>query len=606
MIGIRYKETDLNLGSDFVIDWQLDDDIFDFDNIGEGHSWPVRIPKEGNHQLFFFAGEPEIGPIHKTYDDFYITRDGNVWWEVSFRHRKNTEFHIEGTLSLVDSPLLTALQSGIRTYITAKFGIVDELEPVYPELHFYNSPVTSSDDQIVNYNDEGSGSPVVTIPCWYYLDILRHVMENIGMTLIDNFSISGELFQKLILIHNRSVPSAVEERNVSDYVTDIKVSDLLSIALTLSASSVSLRINRKTIEVNDHVRVTKKIAVDLAGKVASYETDEIASRKFEISYPLSNDSVLTAQIVPEGVDKGEYDTLALFEAETGLTPGDYAFVKRENAYYRAIDNKGSTEIVFYTYAFPNLIVGDDSTEATPIEIPVLPTFFDNHLYREIQSSQMKVIESPTTAGRVRIIDLPGDFFPRTDEEIKLEEDHDNVAKYTEIYHEVTAINFANKWVELDLDFFEDVNLSRIFVRLPIDQFMPVIGEKINHHAADLAPDTSTARIAIYYGTQDDTQGNPYAMAAPGNYSSDVTKLGSFTLNTVGEDSIILTKWQTLSAFLGQSEIVKLFTNLSEVDIIDVYRQKILRWEKGLLRLKSINSTLTQRGIEGQEIEGYRI
>jgi hypothetical protein len=177
MIGLLYKGQPVLLYPDTTIDFEVEDDFLDFDNIGRAYSWPISLPREGNEWIFRHAGDADTQDnLFKTWDGFQITVDGNVWWDVSLDLDDADQTSYSGMLTNVNEKFFSAKDKKLRDLITGEVVLpagdyisvirsINELEVSdirFPWIHFYGTRVMKPDDDYSNQSVNVSASTVIS------------------------------------------------------------------------------------------------------------------------------------------------------------------------------------------------------------------------------------------------------------------------------------------------------------------------------------------------------------------------------------------------------------------------------------------------------------
>lgn len=177
MIGLLYKGQPVLLYPDTTIDFEVEDDFLDFDNIGRAYSWPISLPREGNEWIFRHAGDADTQDnLFKTWDHFQITVDGNVWWDVSLDLDDADQTSYSGMLTNVNEKFFAAKDKKLRELITGQVTLasgdyvsviqaINELKVSdirFPWIHFYGTRVLKPDDDYTGQSDTTDTSTPIT------------------------------------------------------------------------------------------------------------------------------------------------------------------------------------------------------------------------------------------------------------------------------------------------------------------------------------------------------------------------------------------------------------------------------------------------------------
>jgi len=168
MVNLRYKGRSILLFPGTEITWEVADDFLDYESIGSGYSWPIRIPREGNEWIFHHAGDADHQDnLFKTYDGFEITISGNVWWSVSFDLTEATTNYYSGSLTSINKAFFEAKNKKIADLVTGQVQLsagtynsvirpINELNRSdirFPWIHFYGTRLARPDDDYTSQSD---------------------------------------------------------------------------------------------------------------------------------------------------------------------------------------------------------------------------------------------------------------------------------------------------------------------------------------------------------------------------------------------------------------------------------------------------------------------
>lgn len=649
MIGITYRNQSLYIPQGFSADLELTDDLMNTGNIpGEASSYPITLPREGNHHLLDFAGHPTTPGNYKTYDDFAITWAGMVWWEVSFVHKRTTTYVIEGYFTSVASPFFGSKDTSIRTLLHGvrwKHPFLPEdpgytyLPAYFPEFAFYgetkvyNRIIQQSFSVDLPPEYEDFIPPVDDIdyelmsrcPAFRVEDLLRACCKAIGMQLEDNYSESGSDLSKLILLHNRIVlelyspPGTLnteidDELDVSLHVTDITLLQLCSIAAGISGSKMAIGLpDHGILQINNHERIAGREPYDLRDdEPHEWETDPVNAPPMIIKYDLSDDSLLKDTAEPTGkADLGPFSQLADLDAVA--TDGDYGFVRQENAWYQCLvlDNDSRQLVRRGTDCLPYATLGNSNTDAQPEErkIPACPVEKHAYLYDTIDQkpTMEKDVQHITLRGWERVPEVYSGYELLFFEELDDNEDPEYAVYYREITEVADTSVPADFYIRLGNDeWTRSVNISSVVIRRPIDRYLPIIGaNSFRVSYVNLGEELKVPRLLIYHGMQPTITGGTYAMAGPDNLDSLGNKIGTYTLNTSQPGSMIRRYYDALDAF--RRNTLRIFSNmtLSPKQIKEAFARRMVVGRYARMRISSIATRLTSSGAEETEIQGYR-
>ena len=590
---------------------EMEDDIQDVINNGEAGSYPVVLPSEGNKQLLYFAGDPMSTRNHKSYDGFAITWDNLIWYEVTFVHTKTTTKTIEGYFTTVGNAFYENKGKSIRDVLSTVYWHNNPeldssgdrvLQAYYPQAHFYGKAIneTTPLTSLKMITNQSFGR---WVPWFNLLDLLRECAYQLGLEIEDNFTETGDDFQKIILGHNRNRNASSSKELISEYLTDITLQDLIEIVAKSAACSVTMFSKSGIIQINDHTRISNRSATDIRSKVdPEWETETTDFQELIISYDNSDDFLLKdIKSEPNGTYIGEFDDITAFDT-AATNELDYGFVKLENAYYQYATIESTLTAQRLHMPVQPYNTSDLATSPDPIIIKACPAEKERYVYYDLEIdisvdtgyAYIRLVASGAAAAVIPNYVSVGDYI-RFD-----------VDPYEPIYREVTTVSTG--LIELANDTYqEELDIADITIRKTINRYIPIIGHELyDPTTSSPGKEMTIPRMLIYHGEQDDLDAGTYEMASADNLSSTGTVIGSNTLNTTQTGSIIKILYSTLAAFLRNSVIIILQMALSPHQIKEVFLNKVAIWEHGLLRVRKISTRLTGTGAKDTKIEGYRM
>ncbi len=630
ILGIRYKTRELLLDGGTRVDWRLEDDVLNYDHIGQGHSWTVDMPYEGNAKILDFAGSPVSANGYQTYDEFFITFGGNIWWEVVFTHTETTTETISGTFSTVSSAFydhkdvsIREILAGVRWRHPLVADVSGEtyIEAYFPEFNFYGSSVL--------YNTftpffEGSDLRfrMDRVPCFKLMEVLQMCIRQIGMELDDNLTVIGGDLHKLMLLHNRykrevydefqgsltASLDASEEVYAENYLTDITLMELLEILVSMTGGSLAISKDIRVLEVNGLSRVNNRQPVDLRGRVNRlWETGRPDRQSVQVAYDLS-DELLKNVTKPNGDDIGVYDTVTTFAA--AANPGEHGFVTRENAYYECA-NDGGTEVTRRVGMDCLPYEYKDDEAAREVVVKACPAEKHRYVFRRFRG----VFEIDDTDANIIISGFDDPPSIQVGDYLLMVEDNDEQLTYTEVYREITEVytgtnpTKANYYVKLGNDPLQGTpKVGEVVVRSEINRYMPVVGADAYNpfYPKVKRKEIDVPRILLYHGIQNDLDGGTYEMASCDNLDSAGNTIGDYTLNTTQPGGLIKTYYDKFGAWLSNTMTVRLYAYLTHQEVADIAQQKVMLTEDGLIRLKQLEMEASEQGSREMMIEGYRV
>ncbi len=622
VLGIRYGTTELKLFPASRLTWRNEDDILNYDNIGQRHTFSYDLPYEGNAQILEWAGNPVSSQTYKTHEGFYITFGGNIWLEVVFTHTDTVvDENISGTFSTVNATFFDNKDVSIRTLLKEvrwnnipgnEIAGVRYIDNPYPEFHYYGHQLyfesaVSENSLVVNK------SAAYQVPSFYLMDLIKECLVAIGMVLNDNLSVIGDDIRKLGLMHNRK-QETLNEGYVSDYLTAISLIELLKILTGVTGSSLAIGTDLRVLEINDLTRVNNRDPVNLTGRINRIvETELSRVKKVRVHYDLSDDHLLEDTTLPSGDYLGEYDTVAAFETAAS-NEGEYGFVKIENAYYQYLTvNSSLTGVRKGMDVAPY----ESSSQGPTKDIPITACPAEKHRYVYIEMNVTNIdIDENTFYLQLLGWDEDPNAFLSIGDYILVEEDTSgktlNEPHYEPYYREVTNIitgagpTYTVRFSASTNDHTEKVN--KITIRKTLNRYIPVVGgvPYEPYNLKEQGQEWKVPRLVLIHGTQDDMDSGTYEMASCDNLDSSGTVIGTYTLNTTTKNSMIKHYHDLLTNWILQTMIVRIFGFFTHQELADINEKKVMLTENGKVRLKEEELEATQHGGREVQIEGYRI
>jgi hypothetical protein len=641
MIGLRYNNQQLYLPPDFSIDFLLEDDIFDPSSIGQGYSWPIILTREGNEDIFNFAGNPAVRKNgFQIYDGFEITMGGNLWLPVSFELLEADEKIYRGNISTVNSTVFDALGASIidlldeagstfqqRTGVDIwDHTIADNV--VFPIISFYDDVKNLH----VLHNYEGSirHSTVpdpLYLPCFPVKYILLEIFNYLGVNYRNEYSATGDDPEKLIMWSNQTLLDISVATPVAGYVPDITLAELLT--SVIGGTAATTRAEKNTfLNISSIDRLMKNKAVDLSRKTFATEVKK-ADPVTDISFKWKTDDRLLKDLPKkklEGNFVGTYDTVALFEASAPATD-DYAFIRKYNCYFKFF----ITKAYHYGEALQNYI---NPNAKKTLELKLVPPRLDDHQYHEIEGD----IQITDNAGKVRLTgptlgesksygtypyslteyyhlsmsSMPSEMLllnqggKEADQELYLKE-----------YEDITSVIFdpSGGIIDTNIDFIEARDIKKMIskgggwnIQFPVLGTKPNAEQRVGYISFFHGRQSTSDGGIISRGSTDDTSGETtFAFASPSCLAPDLTKIGGTALRFFEENNLIDTTWKLFFSLLKNTrKLVMKNCTLSSVDIQQTWKKRKARNNQATFIPSKISGRLTRRGIEDQEIEGYRV
>lgn len=617
MIGLRKENRYLKLFPGTSIPWEIENDLLDYDFIGQAYTWPWELPREGNEFFFGFAGDADSAVNgFKVYDGFEVCFNNNVWWRCSLELLESFENSYQVQLSVINSQLDSKKTKSIRELVTAElaydfaakaawdYTASDKM--VFPVMWFYN------DYQVTLLNP---ANVVYMCPWFQLLYVLKEALKPLGYTLVNNAVAYNEDMFGAVMCTTRADDFPVSGTvTVADWLPDITLTELINDCQILFACDVVIDPDAATVELRSLPRMLGREAVDVTDYV-----DEAAPAKkapftdLVIGFNTEDDALLAeTPDTLEGRHRGAFDQVTDFEA---LDPdeNDYAFISAENAFYKAFKTAGQIVVHYYGEALQkNTTAAASKKELTLNLMPVMKT---KYVYLDLEA-KLEIRESADPKVFINgegfanwftndgIITL--DFFGylTTAMQVKFIEEGGSEL-YARKWYTVLDIDYDDHWVKLDLDYTENRNVSRVIFRLANDYYAPMLGTRSNS-------EKRPGYVAIFHGRQEGISGDPvfaeadypYASADPNN--SQMAMVGEVAIRSTEENNLLKTTWGGVRSFLQGTRLLKLTGRLSETMLRSLAATGVGRWKGGRFVFSKSSCQLHEDGLSAQEIEGYRI
>ncbi len=625
MIGLRRNGQYLKLLPGTTVPWEVEDDIFDFDYVGQAFSWEFDIPRSANETFFNFAGAPE-NPRNefRVYTDFELTTDGFIFWKVNLilKRSNRTLYSIE--VSNLPDGIIANKDINIR-------DLIDEQIPVASGdfSDFVDSWNTTNSNMVFPYMyfksaDGGYDFPVNTLsgrllPVFKGIYLVRLCCQALGYQFSDQFSVYNSDINRLFFHSNRLIDTATSlsttfgvvafdrVNNVIDvakYAPDITFLKLMRDLAILSGGSISVNDELKRVEIRavsreqaqaEYVDLSADIDPEQLG-VEIYEPSD-----FDLAFP---DSDLFEKVPTEivGRNLGEVADFDTFEATPDASAGDYAFSLLDNAYVQFFQF-GTTLYAkrigepFQEYKAGNS--GNVSLLTTSVPAPK-----DKYAYKRVERS-LKIIDNGFGFCRVTGFTI-GDLNTDVANDVFLEENGDPI--YPPKWHDQTNYDNVNyEWLDLGTPYVSEVSIKAVMYRRENDYYSPRLVIPLHYPEQNFYSEKFPSVVCIWHGMQDTLDGSgSFPMVSADPYDSRGVKIGQLALRFHQSDSLVEHVYTPLRNLLRTTRIYKWTGLLSVEKIRQLYLLKIARFDGGKFRVRKISTTIGDDGPEFVEIEGYRI
>lgn len=653
MIGLRYNGDEVYMDR-APIDWEYQDDLFEFESIGGGYSWTVEVPVKGNQHIFKYASEPGQSQRQRLtdYDGFEITWDGNLFFQVSCKLMGTNKpgTHYELQLSTIETTIFDNLKVYLSEILAGAVhsftlvGTTDEriayingnngIPYKYPALHFIRSTayaMPSSAGNVVAdlYNvKDGSGY----VPCYPVYELLKLVTAQMGYSIEINVRDLNALKKRLICSNVANTFSlTVDLEKTAPYLT---LSELLKTASFYTGGSWAVDAENKKLVLTEifyhHSQQQSLDLRELVGEGVSVVAP--TTQNMKLSYDLKDDLWFDRQPkVMEGNDVGPYDSLSAFDTATSATASafDYAFCKLENAYFRwEVESEYTSSLVLHRYAFPYYEYSSGELNQKNITSPVMPVSREKYEYI-VESDSLSAtvwtdfLDSNNKKLRVKG-SLPIFLYHKqngdvTEWEATLE--FDDGAAYNIGWYPVVLFTEGDPQT-VDIDFYicdatetpkVPGKIKKLWLRRPLGEYVPVIGDSpyVSVVTVETPQSKFTPRIMVYHGeVQNIANTDTYYAAGPDTYysvSGTPTEGSPYSTNlNTGQYELVSTIWTPIIDFVQNTVVVRFKGYLSAKKLRElITKYRLMRHPKALLRFKSFRASMGET-IRDQEIEGYSL
>ncbi len=634
-VGLMYQSRELAITEDFSIKWEVEDDLFDFDALGQAYSWTISLPIKGNEWAFLYASDPATRKTRfKNYDDFAITWHGNKIWSCSFELTAVSDDaqYYEGVLSTTTSAFYDnkskkiselvseeiAIQNGTYQQIIEAVNNLDDSNLRFPFVHFYNDRTSVPifiDFQDGNARTEYYNEPVANRSAYYVIPafklhyILRLAIEATGLKLVlDN--VDKELDQ-LLIISNRPIdqqgnPLGLSTYfdpvnnliDVAKYLPDMTLADLIKDYMFYTGKNISIDGNTLIF-----TSISRKISTEAAAIDLGFDYDPKVIPK---QSPVNGVSITYG--FDDDISKAENEITGSYQGAvintnsiSSSTVGDSFFVKELNRYVILVDAVGNDAIAYKNIASPysTLKLGDQNAakEWLPKILPAATK--DRHTYK-LFNTECLVGDDGT--GKIEITGDFGSIASGSKIGWVREDEPEGQVDLLFVVASVTTTSLDT--IVINEDYLSDFKISKLIVATAINYVIPVIQNDVYYpEIGNTRGENFAGRIMFWRGMVNDSVSTPYPFASPDFYGVNGAIVGSYSLDTVNT-SHIYRIWNIIYNFLSNSRIIKLKTNLIMPQILRLQRSR-LRHHKGVILFRRL-SVLFARGIRDQEVEGYRL
>ncbi len=645
MVGLSYKGVPLALPDEFPVPWEVEDDIFDLGTLGQGYSWPVKIPRKGNEQLVFqFAGDPQQSKNRfRTYDGFAITKGGNLWWNVSFVLENADDHWYEGSLTTIESSVQKNKNKLLSELITLD-DLEDGVDTDPFDCHFYNDVVFFG----------GIFSPrITTLKSTYLFRLIHKVVAQLGYRFVNDIPTESDL-HKLSIFQPRTIELTGNSRGgtggngrhrystISEIPT-LTVGDLLFESIFHTSGSLYIDTDKKLIQLS--IESKPRTALNLTGKLSFKTVHPSDYASIRLAYadispldeiPVFNKGAETRQ----GTFRGEFNNLEVFELNLhGFTEqeNDIVFITLENCYFQFVKDFDDN-LFLRRYAWPFDAFDEGEENPLNLESKLVPVHRSKYTY---MFNEDTVNLRNNGSGSVRLKNLhSSQTLPAGNYVTFIDKDNlyhgDNITWYLVFASQPTPVDGYSSvnYMDIALDYDSDIDLEGLYYRINQAQWMPILEasnaestqrivvknrygyNNVFNYVNKYLNVTSVPRVLYNFGIQSNISGfTTYNCALPSPYLEDgtqnnedperIVKIGEYSTNTqYGGGNIYENIWKPSVDFINNTRKIVFDSFLTLTEIKKLFQHKYGRWEKGTFRLLSIKSTLGKDDREKQEVTGY--
>lgn len=414
-VGLSRYGRQLYTDPGFQIPWNVEDDLLDFNRLGQGFSATTLIPIKGNEWVFGYASDPARSSNRfKTYDGFAITFGGNVWWEVScdlLRVSDDGHFY-EVILSTIDSEVYSKRDTSLRdllsesyfsypsggyTNVYAHYNGTTNRGIRFPHCHFYNeinvNPSTKDKIHIIN-------SDVYAVPFFTLRHLLDKVCEVLGYKARIFTSKPSALDQYLVCTPNQfGILQAGGSLPYGTFVPDITVYDLLYELMIFGGVSIHIDADNKEIVGEEITYTSNRLPVDLKDQLMVKNVSASGLDNIGIRYSTDNDFLLAGPKILTGNYLGEFPGFAQLSLVSDPQEDDYGYCIFEMKYYKFVTFNDELRLEPYSHPFIERITGQQ--DLILFESKFSPALRDRSYYGEYDVD-CSLVESSLIEGRVML------------------------------------------------------------------------------------------------------------------------------------------------------------------------------------------------------------
>lgn len=635
-LGIRKNNKYLRTGG-IVIDWEFEDDILDFDKIGQGYSWTVETPIKGNEWAFYYSSNPQrTSNGYKSYDGFQITFSNNVWWQVSAEligtNKEKTHYRV--VFNSIDSVIYNELKTSISKLIDTQVpyfnggnGTFDQvLAPFndlgksgvrFPVIQFYLKPCLRKYDLSFDYPGiplqivtqtltlrEANSNIHFAIPFFTWWFLIREIFKKFGYELENNLPGPD------MLIHSNKIIYGPVDQNFLDtsalganldvkkYLPEITLAQLIyDIQFYAGASAFIDSENKKISFTRIETDLDSFKEVDLSQSLSKQYPEKADLKNIKLSYTLEDDVV---KKIPTSGYLGSFDTLNDLAIVANPVLNQYGFVKEYNAYYIFKRVQSTLYPVFLTTPYHSYSSGNDEVKEYSPTLQPHPVK-SKHLYQINEFDE----EAPLVFTESGNGNYESTFFPGTNSLLAWPDDNGDFA-FLQTPIKITAEGAAQV---TNVTYIGDVSVTKILAGVYTGKLHPVVIGTGVYNPEDGQNDDNdyTGGILFWHGVKNQEDAGTYPYAASDSYALGGGLLSSYSMDLETPQGLPKTTWKKVILLTRDSYKLVFEGHVSAFKLKELMiRTKIGRYKSGLFRFRRLRAQLSDKGITSQKIEGYRL
>jgi hypothetical protein len=669
MIALTYKSQPVTLPPGFRISWELEDNLFDFEVMGEGISWPITIVRDGSEGIFLFAGDVDTADnLFQIYDGFAITVDGSVWWEVSLDLKEADDYYYQGVLTTVNSVFFDNKDKKIGEIITATIAMPNESFAAFKTR--WNTPADSvMRFPLINFRDEqvrfeydvpmvgivqfsadlANSSEFYLLPVFKWIWIIQQAIEAIGMSMLDEVvDESNDFARRIILYSNRVIDQRGNPNDgnvnfddidnllqVSKHVPDLTLRELIRDYSLYACCRAVITQEGQLKLISIERTIDQPAAVDINIYDPNIPTVKNDIRNIGIDY-----SVEEIKALPESGYRGAVNDLAAMDALSSPAAGEYVFVREFNRFYQFYELSTVISRRFLSHPFHSF---EADKTFNPSVQPVTKDRYTSYKYDSIElvnSSGFVRVNAQTVAaigdevnflnegeneaefdpyGKKGVVTSTGAGFFVTDivysdAIVPVPKARNRVGFIKKLIRfridtATFGITYRNRKAKEARENIPELeyseSASRLIIRKQKATLFAVVDYAVSYPELGQAVTGFKGSVAIWHSMVDGYDSNPYASAWSDPWDQEGNEIGTVSFNTTGPATIFTTIWQRTITFLRLTRLLRISTSESSDKLSTIYDIKKIRGINFSAIFARLRCEITENGIENQEIEAWR-